>query len=312
VAKARAGKVNATDPRTLGDGAAVSAAILNGDPITGADWYGYFRSVEVIAAYPVSQWVPATETELGYWSRVRTAYRTWTRTHTGDEVIPVLSSPTFEDDFEEEGFDLAADEEIVPGRDDDPADFADDYLSRTQSEINALDQVGRSELIAYAADFPADWSPWSTTAPSEFQGFGGPAGGIVLWGGYDEVEDRPYQISALAVRWSIGALFVGDPVPADLGAGAPFVADPGPTLQGVAERRTFDIREPEVGETLTNTYTRSMPWRSEPGYFAWAEDLANPDGPGWADLTGSAPVPGIIAAITAHAWALGLGLMLRR
>lgn len=314
-AKVKSGKVNASDPLFVGDGAVVSEALLDGAPLSEAEWYGYFRDIEVVAAYPVSEWVPATPTEDGYWRRTRTAKRTWTRSHTGDQVIPMSSSPTFTDGFEEEGFDLGEDEAIIPGKDDDPDNYGEGHISLIDSLITASSEVGKEDLIEYSNTGDIEeWTPWIEIAQPVFRGLEGPAGGIVLYGGYED-SDKPHSIDRCDVRWCMSAYYSnalpGAPAFPGSGVSAPFISEPGLIFKASAKTRFLDERDPaETIITAGSSYSPTLAWRGD--FWSNAVSLVDPDEPGWADLNGSDLEPGVIAIIEPYLWSIDVGLMLRR
>lgn len=308
------GTCNASEVGDVGLGATVSADLLAYAAIGIEDsaWHGWFRDWEIVAAYPVSQWMPPEGEEPGYWQRVRTGTKTWTREHTGETVIPTDDAKTYTDDYAEEGLDLDEDEMIIPGHTDDPEDFGTDYLDLTQSTITAADEVDAAALVAWCQANLGDWGDWNTGAHQDFKDLSiGLCGGVLLEGGYGE-DDRPWRAAVQDGRWAPAAIHATDPLPDFDGVGSPWVASPGLTLH-MHTRKGYALYSEDPPEShLIGVIDQSMAWRPEKGYWSAAADLADPDSAGWAEIGIAGGSPGRVEWLDPHTWGLDVGLMLRR
>lgn len=302
-AKARCGKVNASAVVQVGDGGLVAAALLDPELIPGSEYDGYFRQVTVVAAYPISQWIPPTQSEPGYWSRVRTLTKTWTRNHSGENVIPCSSAETFTDEYEEEGYPIAYDEEITPGDDEDPANFGDGNIDLLLSTIEVTTEISKSDLLSYVANLPEQWSNYFEVAPNEFASLG-IAAGIIFWGGY-ETEDKPYQASRLDVKWTASATH--DEI-IEEGVSSYFIGEPGLTIKSTAEIRALDDSLEEPIETVEDTIINVMPWRINFNRWSKSKDLTNPNSENWLDLNLN-PTPGLLKLLVGYHYQLDVGSM---
>lgn len=309
------GTANASAVGEVGDGAFVSSELLDyaGIDIEESAWHGWFRVWEVVAAYPVSQWVPPEGEEEGHWQRVRTATKTWTREHTGGTVIPTGDPKTYVDDYAEEGLDLDEDEMIIPGHTDDPEDFGADYIDRTQSTITASDEVDGEALVAWVqANLSEDWGTFADVDPGDFGALGlGICGGVLFDGGYGE-DDRPWRAVHLAGRWAGAAIYADDPPIGFAGFGSPWMAEPGLAFRFFVDKGYADYRGDPPSFGLIGTHEATLTYREDQGHWSSSPDLADPDSIGWADFTTSEPGKIIWLDHEPHAWALDLGLMLRR
>lgn len=305
-AKAKAGKANASTVTEVGDGGLVADELLGGAPIESSEWGGHWRTIEVVAAYPVSQWNP-TESR---WERARTGTKTWTRSHSGDSVIPLTSARTYSDTYAEAGLVLDEDEAIVPGYDEDPADFGEGNLSLLESSVDTSGYVGRIVLLNYVATMPSTWSTYAEAilAAPGFGDYTGPAAGILLTGGYDTETDHPHQVQRMITRW--GMNLVGPDIPAGVpGVGSPFIAAPGLTLRAAAHRWTRDEAADPVTETDLPDVTLDCPYLSAVSGTLWASytNGTNPETAGWQQLGGLFDAAGLITQVEAYQWGLDLG-----
>ncbi len=305
-AKGKGGKANASAVSAVGDGGLVAEELLGGTPIDESAWGGRWRSIEVVAAYPISEWNAA----LSRWDRVRTGTKTWTRAHSGDNVIALSASLTYSDTYAEVGMTLAEGEAIIPAHDDDPADYGEGNLSLLESSIDATGYVGRTELLVYVASMPSTWGTYAAAllACPSFDDYPVAAAGIVLQGGYDTETDHPYQVERMLVRW--GGNVTGPDLGTIPGVGSPYVADPGLTIRAGYHRWTIDEAsvDPEA-ETDLDDVIEDHPWRAslgDTGLWATYSDGADPTSPGWYQLGGLFDAAGLITMVEAYSWGLDL------
>jgi hypothetical protein len=302
-AKGKCGRVNASEVTDVGNGAIVVTDILAGAPFAGSAYDGYFQTITVEAFYPVSRYVPAVPPSTpASWERVREVSLKWTRTHNGDAIIPCSQQPTYEDEYEQIGYPLDDDEEIIPGSDEDPADFGTAYLILAISKVTASGQVAKSSLNSYVNDLPEEWSEYDAVAPVEFGPFGLSAG-LIYDQGY-EPGGHPSRASICKVKWTVSAAGIGNEgLP-------PMMGQPGYTLYQQSTILSIDLAEDEPEIEVIETGREGMPWREELGAFSKALDLSleGVDGGGWEELNPGMS-PGVVNIIEGYEYNLDIGLM---
>lgn len=303
-AKAKCGRMNASEVVEVGEGGLVASALLDPDPIKSSVYDGQFREITVIAVYPVSEWVPPQNGEDGYWSRTRSITKTWIRTHDGENIIPCSSPKTFEETYEQEGYPLADNETIIYGKDEDPDLYGPGFLSLLDSSIETSGEIVKEDLIAYVSELPEEWSTYFDVAPPEFAILG-VSSGIILWGGYEE-EDKPYQASNLVVKWTATATHGIDVLPS---ISAYHIGEPGLILKSTASVNILNLTLPEPTEELDQTFVNQMPWRKDSARWSKAANLADPDTEDWEYLN-SDTTPGILRILNGYQYALDVGPML--
>jgi hypothetical protein len=307
--KGKCGRVNASKVLEVGDGGNVAEELLAGDPFEGSAYDGYYQTIEVEAHYPVSRYVPAQPPDTpASWERVREIVLKWTRTHTGDAVIPCDQQPDYEDEYTQEGYPLAEDEAIIPGSDEDPEGFGTGYLSLISSKLTLEGQVTKEQLLSYVNDLPEGWQEYGDVAPADFDIFGQHCSGIIFDQGYEE-GGHPSRASLLYGKWTVLAFGGGSP---GIWDGPPMMGDPGYTLFQQVTLSEINLADEEPQFMVMDERREGMPWRESLSVFARAVGLGSADveeGIGW-EVLNEDMTPGIVILLDGYSYSLDLGTML--
>jgi hypothetical protein len=302
--KSRCGRANGSQVAEVGLGGTVALAKLDGNPIAGSEYDGFFKTVTVEAHYPVSVYDPGDPPAIpAKWVRDRSVIKKWSRKHDGNGVIDCQQSPTFRDEYSQVGFPIEIGEEIRPGSDEDPENFGPDFLDLDASKVETGSKISKQSLLEYANNLPREWETYN--APPEFDIYGICAG-IIFDTGYED-DGNPYSASRLEVKWTIGA---ANPEPG-IAAGPPPMLEDDAQLFSSVKILGVNLADEEPQIEELETKREQLPWRPEINRFSKASDLtfdAVDSDQGWERLNTSTQ-PGVLRILEPYEYDFDVGPM---
>lgn len=266
--------------------------LLDGAPVAGSDYEGRYQQITATIAVPISTW----DEDNNRWERSSTGYETITLTHPGDPVVESfvdIDSDTVIDPLPElnegEGFQFGWDEDPNSG-------FIIPHLVDLDlSSVETSGPVGKTEMLAFVDDLPADYVPYGEAAGSAtgISFYGNGAAGVIL----DDYEsDWPFVAERMDVRWGARARIDTFPVP---DYGVPMWSGP-QDLRAATEITYIDETADPVDPETSPLMTHDLPWSID----QWSSyvDGADPQASGWFPL---APTTlGTVRVVSTTSWQL--------